>query len=89
VPANCPRKLWLNGELIVESAKCRPARPNYNGDGESYAPVTLRQGWNEILLKFVRAAGAEAFEGHLIHTTPDSLRAGLVDVRWTCLPWDA
>jgi hypothetical protein len=88
VPANCPRKMWLNGVLVVESATCRPARPNYNGDGQSYAPVTLRQGWNEILLKFVRDPGADPFEGHLIHTTPDDLRAGLVDVRCTRLPWD-
>lgn len=87
-PANCPRKLWLNGELLVTCANYRPARPNYNGDGHSYAPATLRQGWNELLLKFVRTPAAAPFEGHLIHCAADDLRAGLVEVGWTRLPWD-
>lgn len=87
-PASCPRKLWLNGELVVECDNYRPVRPNYNGDGQSYASVTLRQGWNELLVKFVRGAAAAPFEGHLITCTADDLRAGLVEVGWTWLPWD-
>lgn len=92
-PGNCPRKLWVNGELLVALDNYRPIRPNYNGDGQSYAPVTLKEGWNEILVKYVRAPAASGdaapFAGHLVHVTPDNLRAALVDVTWTRLPWDA
>jgi hypothetical protein len=87
-PGNCPRKLWLNGELLATPDNDRPIRPNYNGDGQSYAPVTLKSGWNEVLIKYVRIADAAPFAGHLILVTPDDLRTALVDVGWTRLPWD-
>jgi hypothetical protein len=87
-PGNCPRKLWVNGQLLVAPESYRPIRPNYNGDGQSYAPVELREGWNEILVKCVRKPGAAPFAGHLVHVTSDDLRAALIDVTWTRLPWD-
>ena len=66
----------------------RPLRPNYNGDGEAYAQVELVEGWNELLVKYVRTADMPPFGAHLVAATADDLRHGLVDVGWTRLPWD-
>lgn len=88
MPTNCPGKLWVNGMLVVERASYRPVRPNYNGDGESYAAVDLAQGWNELLIKYVRTPDKPPFEAHVIAASADDLRHGLDQVGWTRLPWD-
>ena len=87
-PANCPTKLWVNGALAVENFSYRRVRPSYGGDAESYATVQLAQGWNELLLKFVRGAEAAAFEVHLLVSSADKLHDGLEQIGWTRLPWD-
>jgi hypothetical protein len=87
-PANCPTKLWVNGTLAVENTSYRPVRPNYGGDGDSYAHVSLAQGWNELMIKFVRGADAAPFEAHLLASTPDRLHNGLEQLGWTRLPSD-
>jgi hypothetical protein len=88
VPGTLPRKFWVNGAEVMASFTYPPLRPNYNGDGMSYAPAALRKGWNEVLIKFVRGAGNAPAEAHLVATTDDNLRHSLVDLRWTRLPWD-
>ncbi len=88
IPGNGPRKLWVNGVLAVDCFSRRPLRPNYNGDGEAYAQVELLEGWNELLIKYVRTADMPPFAAHLVAATADDLRHGLVDVGWTRLPWD-
>jgi hypothetical protein len=88
VPGTLPRKFWVNGAEVLATFTYPPLRPNYNGDGMSYAPAALREGWNEVLIKFVRKAGAPLAEAHLVATTDDNLRHSLVDLRWTQLPWD-
>lgn len=86
---NCPAKLWLNGAPAVASFRYRPIRPNYGGDGESYATVMLRAGWNEALLKFVRGADAPPFDAHLLISSAEpQIRDGQPDIGRTRLPWD-
>lgn len=87
-PANCPTVLWVNGALAVENTTYRPVRPNYGGDGESYATVPLVQGWNELLVKFVRTSKAAPFDAHLLVSSADNLHDGLEQIGWTRLPWD-
>lgn len=86
---NGPVKLWVNNELIVSLDGYRPLRPNYGGKAEhGYASVPLAQGWNEVLMKFVRSADAPAFDGHFLMSSADELHNGLPDIRWTCMLWD-
>lgn len=85
----CPVKLWVNSELIAKSYAYRPVRPNYGGEAEAgFAVTQLVEGWNEVLLKFVRAADAPAFAGYFLMSTADRLHNGLPEIRWTRAPWD-
>jgi hypothetical protein len=88
VPATCPRKFWLNGKPVHEARQRGPLRPNYDGDGASYAAAELRQGWNDLLVKFARDAADPPFAAHVVLTTGDRLHAGVYDVEWTRLPWE-
>ena len=87
---NCPVKMWVNGELKVENFAYQPIRPNNGGNDRLYSKVTLKQGWNEILLKLVRSATATPFEGHLLLSNgdPDKHYEGLWQVGRTRTPWD-
>jgi hypothetical protein len=40
VPANCPTKLWLNGQSVLEYQSPKPVRPDYSGD----LPMPVRPG---------------------------------------------
>lgn len=86
--ATTPAKMWVNGEPRVASYRYRPLRPNYGADAESAASVHLRQGWNEVLIKLVRAADARAAECHLMISSDDRLHDGQPDIGRTRLPWD-
>ncbi|HSH77528.1 MAG TPA: ADP-ribosylglycohydrolase family protein [Herpetosiphonaceae bacterium] len=86
--ANCPTKLWVNGTLAVESFAYRPVRPSYGGNAESYASVPLVDGWNEVLMKFVRIPDAAPFEAHLLVSSADKLHDGLEQIGWTRWPSD-
>jgi hypothetical protein len=87
VPASCPRKLWLNGELVHSVPNTSLLRPNYGGDHDSYVDVQLREGWNEILVKYVRDSGSPAFAAHFTLATTEIFH-GIHDVAWTRLPWE-
>jgi len=85
VPNNSRMKLWLNGELIHETVKPVPLRPNYSGDGSNYTYATLRRGWNQIAVKLLR--GDKPLEAHL--TIADSERySGIPDLIHWRLPWE-
>ena len=88
VPATCPRKLWLISRLVHEVRRPSLLRPNYGGDGISYVDGALEQGWNEVLIKYARDASAPPFAAHFTLSTTGRLYHGLVDVEWTCLPWE-
>ncbi len=45
-------KVWLNGQLVHSSNVVRPAEP-----GQDKAPVTLKEGWNPLLVKLTQAQG--------------------------------
>ncbi|MBE3559090.1 MAG: hypothetical protein IMW89_07680 [Ktedonobacteraceae bacterium] len=75
--------------MLASAGGYRPLRPNYGGKAETgFATGSLREGWNEVPVKFVRSAGAPAFEGHLLWSSADKLHNGLPEIRWTRLPWD-
>jgi ADP-ribosylglycohydrolase len=86
----CPAKFWVNGEFVAEAFGYRPLRPQYEGKKETgcFACVQLLEGWNEVLLKFVRAPDAPAFEGHFLFSSADELYKGLPEVGRTHMPWD-
>jgi hypothetical protein len=86
--ATCPAKLWVNGAERVASFRYRPLRPNYGADNESSASVHLVAGWNEVLLKLVRGAGAAPAACHLLISSDDRLHHGQPDIGRTRLPWD-
>jgi hypothetical protein len=88
VAANCPAKMWVNGELVVQSFRYPLLRPNYGGNRESYATVRLCQGWNEVLLKFVRSAESAPFACHLMISDAGKLHDGLPTLGRTRMPWD-
>jgi putative membrane-bound dehydrogenase-like protein len=45
-------KVWINGEMIHEHAQARKARPD-----EDQVEVSLKEGWNTVLVKIVNAEG--------------------------------
>ena len=45
-------KVWLNGQLVHANNATRPATP-----GQDKAEVTLKQGWNRLLLKLTQSGG--------------------------------
>jgi ADP-ribosylglycohydrolase len=87
-----PIKAWLNAEPILRTlpARPRPLRPNYTGWAEDgvFGDFTLRAGWNEVLLKFVRDESMPPFAAHFTYSDRARLFSGLVDAEWTRFPWD-
>lgn len=45
-------KVWLNGQLVHANNAVRPAEP-----GQDKAPVTLKEGWNPLLVKLTQSQG--------------------------------
>ncbi len=94
VPSNCPTRAWVNGALQVDVFDPQPFRPNYAGIYEKgewdkhWCETPFRQGWNELLIKYVRASDAPVFEAHLVFCAV-KLRAWLTDLGRTRFPWDA
>lgn len=90
VDANCPTKAWVNHQRVIQVFDYPPVRPNYNGSKTSgrYAVVELKEGWNEVLLKFVRSYAAPTFDGYLLLSEPAPLYDGLYQVGRTRTPWD-
>lgn len=89
VDSGGPVKAWLNGIELFSLSRYRPIRPNYAGSKDAYADTHLHAGWNELLVKFARAADAPAFECHIVVSTGDRLHHGLPQVGRTRFPWDA
>lgn len=54
VPTNQFMKLWVNGKKVHQTRKQTPLRPNYSGDGSNYTNISLKKGWNSIMIKFYR-----------------------------------
>ncbi|HUT36435.1 MAG TPA: HEAT repeat domain-containing protein [Planctomycetota bacterium] len=69
-------KVWLNGQVVHEFNKGGKAVP-----GSYQAQVTLRQGWNLLVMKITQATGPWEFCARL--RAPDGKR--LESIRWDCL----
>jgi len=63
-PTNSSVKAWFNGEMAVQAEGDFNLRPNYGGDGRNYAGVTLRHGWNWVVVKLSRRG--KPVEAHFV-----------------------
>ena len=88
LPTTGAVKSWVNGTLLHRFTELERFRP-HGHKTQPYIEVTLRAGFNEILAKFLRPDDASAFDAHLILVDPADRNAGIVDIGWTRLPWEA
>lgn len=86
LPTTGSVKSWVNGQVVHDLPVVERFRP-HSAKSQAYRDITLNQGWNEVLVKLVRPAGAETFDAHFILVEPPR-NAGVVDVTWTRFPWD-
>jgi ADP-ribosylglycohydrolase len=88
LPTTGSVKSWVNARLVHRLLDVERFRPHTHKT-QPYIEVTLQPGCNEIVAKFVRPADSPCFDAHLILADPADLNAGIVDLRWTRLPWEA
>ena len=83
-------RMWVNGELKGEGTKHIPMRPSQaygNTPDMTYGNIALKEGWNEVLFKFVRDEQARPFEAHVMFTE-DNPWDILNDLVRTRFPWE-
>lgn len=88
LPTTGSVKSWVNGQAVHNLLEPERFRP-HGHKTQPYLEVVLRPGPNEVLVKLLRPAEASTFDAHLILVDPADHNAGIVDARWTCLPWEA
>jgi hypothetical protein len=88
VDSGGPVKAWLNGTELMSLDRFRPIRPSYGGSKDGYSEAHLDEGWNELLVKFVRAAGDPESECHILVSSADQLHHGLPRLGRTRFPSD-
>jgi hypothetical protein len=81
-------KMWINGQPQFETRHYQPVRIDFKGDPDTSATAQLLPGWNEVLIKMVRGADAKPAEAHLTISKDPPLNHGIIDLGWTCMPWD-
>ncbi|AEE96392.1 ADP-ribosylation/Crystallin J1 [Mahella australiensis 50-1 BON] len=86
VPSNCPMELWANGIKVHEVEQKRIPRPNYSGDGASYVDVSIKQGWNQFIVKLTRQN--EPVDAYFTLSTGHPYYHGMSDVIECRLPWE-
>lgn len=87
VSSNCDMEFYINSQKIHEAGKGRIPRPNYAGDGSSYADADFRKGWNSIVVKLKR--DKEPVEAYLTLSTVGPYFHGLSDISEYCFPWES
>jgi hypothetical protein len=87
VPTTGGVKTWLNGQPLHHLPEQERFRP-HGHKTQAYLDCVFKPGFNEVLVKWIRPAGAAAFDAHLISVDPEMNNAGIVDLGWTRLPWD-
>lgn len=88
VDATCPMVYWHDGTEMARADRYRRVRPNYGGNLEAFAVVSLHKGWNEILIKLATGADAPPVECYLVMSSATKLRDGQPQLGRTRLPWD-
>lgn len=68
-------KVWLNGQLVHANNATRPVNP-----GDDKADVTLKQGWNRLLLKVTQGGGQWAVCARLRKTDGSKLEGLKVQI---------
>ena len=79
-------EIMVNGKKVHEAAEPRIPRPNYSGDGESYADVSIHEGWNQFIIKLVRQE--KPVDAHFTLATEQPYFHGMSDVIQCRLPWE-
>lgn len=87
VDPSVPVRYWLNGELTGESRDYRRIRPNQRAADGIGAYVTLREGWNEVLVKLVHDGSHPPAELHLGFSGPAPLNPHVYDLDRSRFPW--
>lgn len=80
-------RVFVNGDLLMQSTGPRLVRPSYGVSEEVNQVVRLEKGFNEVLLLLDGDAGGAA-ELHVFLSTADKLRNGIVHLGRTRFPWD-
>lgn len=80
-------RVFVNGDLLMESTGPRLVRPSYGVSDDVNQVVPLKAGFNEIVLLLDGDSG-DAAELHVYLSTADLLRNGIVHLGRTRFPWD-
>ncbi|SEE94074.1 ADP-ribosylglycohydrolase family protein [Jiangella alba] len=88
IEANVPAKFWFNDVEYTTANRYHPIRPNYGGRQDSSAVLTVREGWNELLIKLVRTNEAPPTECHVTYCSTDRFQNGQPQIGRTRFPWD-
>jgi hypothetical protein len=67
-------KVWLNGQVVHANNATRPAEP-----GQDKAEVTLKEGWNTLMLKVTQSGGQWAFCARLRGPDGDKIEGLKID----------
>jgi ADP-ribosylglycohydrolase len=84
---SCPARYWVNGVEVGSNAEYRLIRPNQKSADGIGGFTTLREGWNEVLVKLVHDGRHAAPQLHLGFSGPAPLNDHQFDLDRTALPW--
>ncbi|MGC3953549.1 MAG: ADP-ribosylglycohydrolase family protein [Propionicimonas sp.] len=89
VDPSVPIRYWLNGEVTGENRAYRRIRPNQHSADGIGTHGSLREGWNEVLVKLVHDGSQPPAELHLGFSTPEPLNHHLYDIDRSRFPWSS
>ena len=87
VDPSMPVRYWVNDELTGTNGDFRVIRPNQQAAEGIGGLTTLREGWNEVLVKAYHRPDQPAAELHLGFSEEPPISAHLWDLTRTCYPW--
>ncbi|GAA3853718.1 ADP-ribosylglycohydrolase family protein [Tessaracoccus defluvii] len=87
VDPSMPVRYWVNGDAIGRNDRFRLIRPNQNASDEICDFATLKEGWNEVLVKAYHDGEQPTPELHLGFSTGGRICFHLWDITRTCFPW--
>lgn len=88
VDCSMSTRVFVNGMAVNAATGPRKIRPSYGVSDEVNTVVTLRTGFNEVVV-LVDGEVTDPPQLHVFLSTADRLRNGIVHLRRTRFPWDA
>lgn len=89
VDPSCPVRYWVGGDEVGRNEEFRRIRPNQGTTVPVGNTITLRQGWNEILVKLVHDGAAPPAELHLGFSDRPRISNHVWDLHRSAFPWSA